>query len=149
MRLIKILHFFGKFYSHFARKNRKLLEGQKHTHVMRWMMHAKIHNATITDVSVDREEGIFIDRAILDKVGLWEGECVLVGNLGTGDRFESIVKAAALGSGSVIVSGAGARLVNKGTKLNIIGRSLSEQKVAPVIIQLDDRNRMLQNVSQQ
>lgn len=110
---------------------------------MRWIMHAKIHNAKITDISLDKEEGLFIDRDIIDKAGFWEGEHVMIGNLGTGDHFDSVIRFAPNKSGSIIVSGSAARLVNRGNRINIIGKMLTDIPISSRIIILDDNNKVI------
>ena len=45
---------------------------------MRWLMRSKIHNAVVTEANLAYVGSITIDQDLLDKVGLWAGERVLV-----------------------------------------------------------------------
>ena len=58
---------------------------------MRWQMRSKIHKATVTQADLDYVGSITIDTDLLDAVGLWEGEKVLVVSNTTGARLETYV----------------------------------------------------------
>lgn len=45
---------------------------------MRWLMRSKIHNATVTEANLAYVGSITIDEDLVDRVGLWPGEKVLV-----------------------------------------------------------------------
>ena len=51
---------------------------------MKEVLCAKIHNATVTEARLDYIGSITIDQALLDKVGLWAGQKVLVVSNTTG-----------------------------------------------------------------
>ncbi|MDV7390800.1 aspartate 1-decarboxylase, partial [Arthrospira platensis SPKY1] len=45
---------------------------------MRWVMHGKIHKATVTQADVTYVGSITIDEDLMDLAGFWPGEKVLV-----------------------------------------------------------------------
>jgi aspartate 1-decarboxylase len=68
-------------------------------------MRSKIHNATVTDANLAYIGSITIDRDLLDKVGLWQGERVLVVSNTSGARLETYVIPGGRGSGDMCVMG--------------------------------------------
>ncbi|MCC0042745.1 MAG: aspartate 1-decarboxylase, partial [Rhodobiaceae bacterium] len=54
---------------------------------MRWVMRSKIHNATVTEANLHYVGSITIDEDLLDRVGLWPGEKVLVVSNTSGSRL--------------------------------------------------------------
>ncbi len=58
---------------------------------MRWMMRSKIHKATVTQADLNYVGSITIDEDLIDAVGLWDGEKVLVVSNTTGARLETYV----------------------------------------------------------
>ena len=56
---------------------------------MRWLMRSKIHNATVTEANLAYIGSITIDQDLLDRVGLWAGEKVLVVSNTSGARMET------------------------------------------------------------
>ena len=87
---------------------------------MRIVLRSKIHRANITDSNPDYIGSIIIDRALMEKVDLWEYEKVLVCNVSNGNRWETYVLPGEKDSGEVSVQGAGAKLCGKGDCLIIL-----------------------------
>jgi aspartate 1-decarboxylase len=56
---------------------------------MRQVLRSKIHRAKVTEANVDYIGSITIDEDLLDAVGLWVGEKVLVASVDTGVRLET------------------------------------------------------------
>ena len=56
---------------------------------MRQVLRSKIHRATVTDANPDYVGSITIDEDLLEAVGLWPGEKVLVASVDTGQRLET------------------------------------------------------------
>lgn len=108
---------------------------------MRWYLHAKIHQATVTEADVDYVGSITIDRDLLDKVGLRQGEKVLVVSNSTGSRLETYVIEGQAGSGVIGMNGAAAHLIRAGEEVIIMGFELSESPIEAKIAQVDDSNR--------
>ena len=58
---------------------------------MRWFLHAKIHQAIVTQANLDYIGSITIDEELLDKSGLRVGEKVLVVSNTSGTRLETYI----------------------------------------------------------
>ena len=81
---------------------------------MRFLLRSKIHKATVTDANVDYVGSITIDKDLMDKVGFWAGEKVLITDNTNGARVETYIIAGAKGSGTICINGAAAHLIKKG-----------------------------------
>jgi aspartate 1-decarboxylase len=84
------------------------------------MLKAKLHRATVTGADMHYEGSIAIDRDLLDASGILPHEQVDVLNINTGGRFTTYAIEAPRGSRAIAVSGAAARLVQKGDKVIIV-----------------------------
>ena len=92
--------------------------------MMRAMLKAKIHRATVTDRSLDYEGSLTIDLDLMDAVGLLPHEQIQVYNVTNGQRFETYTIAGPRGSGTICVNGAAAHLVENGHKVIIASYAL-------------------------
>ncbi len=110
---------------------------------MRWYLRSKIHSATVTDARVDYEGSITIDSLLVKKAGLAEGEKVSVWDVTNGERLETYIILGEAGSGTVCMNGAAARKVQEGHKVIIAGFELSDRRVTPTIIFVDENNTPL------
>ena len=108
---------------------------------MRWLMRSKIHKAIVTQADLNYVGSITIDRNLMDAVGLWEGEKVLVVSNTTGARLETYVIEGQAGSGDICVNGAAAHLVGAGEEVIIVGFELSATPVEPQVIMPSKQNR--------
>lgn len=81
--------------------------------MMRTMLKAKIHRATVTDANVDYEGSITLDRDLMDAADLREYEEVHVWNVANGERLVTYVIEGERGSGTVCINGAAARRVHR------------------------------------
>lgn len=106
---------------------------------MRALLRSKIHLATVTEANVDYIGSITIDRHLIDAVGLWVGEKVLVVSATTGARLETYVIEGETGTGTIAINGAAAHLINAGEKVIVMGFEITEKPVTPRVI-LCDRN---------
>jgi aspartate 1-decarboxylase len=70
----------------------------------------------VTDANVAYVGSIEIDEDLVDTVGLWVGERVLVVSNDTGARLETYVIAGKGGSGVISMNGAAARLIGAGNR---------------------------------
>src|SRR5207248_1965234 len=82
--------------------------------MMRKMLRAKIHRATVTQANVDYEGSITIDRRLMDATDLLPNEAVSVWNVTSGNRFETYAVEGPPDSGVVCVNGTAAHLVSPG-----------------------------------
>lgn len=114
--------------------------------MLRKLLRAKIHRATVTDANLEYVGSITIDRDLMEAVDLAENECVLVADLANGSRHETYVIAGERGSGIICVNGAAAHLVNVGDKVIIMCFGLFTQDEVPTqrarVALVDDNNRV-------
>ena len=114
--------------------------------MLRCMLRAKIHMATVTESNLAYEGSITIDEAILKASGILPYEQVMISNLNNGERFETYVIPGKKGSREICLNGPTARKGVVGDKVIIFCYSyFSDQQVkgfAPKIVFLDSRNRI-------
>jgi aspartate 1-decarboxylase len=113
---------------------------------MRWVLRSKIHKATVTDANVAYVGSITIDEGLIERVGLWPGEKVLVVSNTSGARLETYVIAGARDSGVIQMNGAAAHLIKQGEEIIIIGFELTERPIAPRQILVDKDNRFVRDL---
>ena len=113
---------------------------------MRWVLRSKIHKATVTDANVAYVGSITIDEALIERVGLWPGEKVLVVSNTSGARLETYVIAGQRGSGVINMNGAAAHLIKRGEEIIIIGFELTERPIVPRQILVDRDNRFVRDL---
>lgn len=118
--------------------------------MLRKMLRAKIHRATITFCDLDYVGSVTIDENLLRASGIRPNEAVHVLDIDNGARFETYVIRGEAGSGVIGINGAAAHLVEKGHKVIIVAYGhLQEQDVddhiAKVVVVNDD-NRVSQEL---
>lgn len=111
------------------------------------ILKSKIHQATVTGVDISYEGSIVVDAELMDEVGLFPYEKVLVANMSTGDRFETYAIPGGRGSGAIELNGATARLGQVGDRVIIFAFARVPEAEArdflPRIVQLDENNRVV------
>jgi aspartate 1-decarboxylase len=116
--------------------------------MLRCMLRAKIHQATVTDSNILYEGSLTIDEALMDAVGMKPYEQVRVSNLNNGERFETYVIPGKRGSGVICLNGATARKGTKGDLIIIFSYCFyTEDEIrdfSPIIIRLDRNNRIIE-----
>jgi len=110
---------------------------------MRWLMRSKIHNATVTEANLAYVGSITIDADLIDRVGLWPGERVMVVSNTSGARLETYVIAGPRGTGAMCVNGAAAHLIGEGEQIIVMGFELSDKALEPKVILVDAANRFV------
>ncbi|KYD22765.1 Aspartate 1-decarboxylase [Caldibacillus debilis] len=114
--------------------------------MLREMMHAKLHRATVTEANLNYVGSITIDQDLLDAVGMYPHEKVQVVNNSNGARFETYIIPGKRGSGVICLNGAAARLVQPGDRIIIIAYALlNEEEIknhSPKVAILDENNRI-------
>ncbi len=106
------------------------------------MLKSKIHRARVTDLSIDYEGSIAIDRRLMEEANILPYEQVQVLNLNNGARFSTY----AIGgeSGEICINGAAARLVAKGDTIIILTYCQVEEDEArnfmPNLVYVDGKN---------
>jgi aspartate 1-decarboxylase len=113
--------------------------------MLRCILRAKIHIATVTESNLSYEGSITIDEAILKKAGILSYEQVMISNLNNGERFETYVIPG--GKGEVCLNGPTARKGIVGDKIIIFCYSYVEdnklKEFKPKIVLLDEKNKIL------
>ena len=111
-------------------------------------MRSKIHNARVTEANLAYVGSITIDRDLMDRVGLWAGERVLVVSNTSGARLETYVIAGERGSGDMCMNGAAAHLIAAGEQIIVMGFELADAPVEPKVILVDDQNRFVRDLAE-
>jgi aspartate 1-decarboxylase len=113
---------------------------------MRTMMKSKIHRARITQVDLDYEGSITIDRALMEASDILPFERVEVLNIHNGARFSTYAIEGEANSGIIGINGAAARLVAKGDIVIILSYCQVPDDEAismtPSIVRVDSQNRI-------
>ena len=115
---------------------------------MRSLLRSKIHLATVTEANVDYVGSITIDKNLIDVVGLWIGEKVLVVSATTGARLETYVIEGEAGTGVIGINGAAAHLINAGEKVIIMGFEITDKPVKPKVVLCDKTNGIAEMLSE-
>ncbi len=114
--------------------------------MMRSMLKAKIHRATVTEADLNYEGSLSIDQTLLDRVGIEPFEQVKVYNINNGARFDTYAIPAAAGSGIIGLNGAAARMGEVGDLIIIVTFAMySQAELAdyqPRVVLLDKDNRI-------
>ena len=111
---------------------------------MRSLLRSKIHKATVTEANLDYIGSITIDATLMELVGLWPGERVLVVSNTSGARLETYTIAGEPESGVITMNGAAAHLIKTGDEIIIMGFEVTDQPVTPKMILVDKHNRFVQ-----
>jgi aspartate 1-decarboxylase len=115
--------------------------------MLRCMLRAKIHMATITESNIAYEGSITIDEAILEKAGMLPYEQVMISNVNNGERFETYIIPGKKNSGKICLNGPTARKGVVGDKIIIFCYGYFEegeiQDFTPEIIHVNAKNRIV------
>ena len=111
---------------------------------MRWVLSSKIHKAIVTEANPDYVGSITIDQDLIDRVGLWLNEKVLVASNTSGARLETYVIAGERGSGKICMNGPAAHLIGVEEEIVIMGFDLADKPIEPKIILVDKQNKFIQ-----
>ena len=112
-------------------------------------MRSKIHNATVTEANLAYVGSITIDQDLIDMVGLWPGERVLVVSNTSGARLETYVIAGDRGTGVIGMNGAAAHLIGKGEEIIVMGFELTETPVVAKVALVAKGNRFARWLSEE
>jgi len=117
---------------------------------MRFVLRSKLHNATVTEANLLYVGSITIDEHLMEVVGLWPGERVLVVSNTSGARLETYVITGDRYSGAICMNGAAAHLISAGEQVIIMGFELAERPITPAVALCTPNNqvaRMLSEIS--
>ncbi|MFP4175924.1 MAG: aspartate 1-decarboxylase [Planctomycetota bacterium] len=107
---------------------------------MRWFLRSKIHNAIVTQARVEYVGSITIDRDLMDKAGMKEGEKVLVVDNTNGARVETYIIPGEPGSGVICMNGAAAHRIKEGDEVIIMGFELADEPIDARKVLVDEDN---------
>ncbi len=114
--------------------------------MLRCMLRAKIHMATVTESNIAYEGSITIDEAILKEAGMLPYEQVMISNVNNGERFETYIIPGKKNSGEICLNGPTARKGVIGDKVIIFCYgNLEETEIRdfkPKIVHVDTNNRI-------
>lgn len=115
--------------------------------MLRCMLRAKIHMATVTESNIAYEGSITIDETILKEAGMLSYEQVMISNVNNGERFETYIIPGKKNSGEICLNGPTARKGVVGDKVIIFCYSYfddSELKdYKPKIVMVNSKNRIM------
>ena len=115
---------------------------------MRTMLRSKIHRARVTQVDLDYEGSIAIDRSLMEASDILPFERVEVLNVNNGARFSTYAIEGEANSGIIGINGAAARLVARGDIVIILSYCQAPDDEAvnmtPRIVRVDSRNRTVE-----
>ena len=113
---------------------------------MRTMLKSKIHRARVTQVDLDYEGSIAIDRSLMEASDILPFERVEVLDVNNGARFSTYAIEGEANSGIIGINGAAARLVAKGDIVIILSYCQVPDddavNMAPRIVRVESRNRV-------
>lgn len=114
---------------------------------MRTMLKSKIHRARVTQVNLDYEGSITVERMLMEAADLLQYEKVDVLNVNNGARFSTYVIEGEPGSGTIGLNGAAARMAVVNDLVIIVSyRTMSDEDaraVQPVVVHVDALNRIV------
>lgn len=114
---------------------------------MRTMLKGKIHRARVTDVDLDYEGSITIDRVLMEAADILPYEMVHVLNVNNGARFQTYAIEGERGSGEICINGAAARLVSKGDTVLILSYIAvgdeEARSIEPKLVYVDEQNAIV------
>jgi len=115
---------------------------------MRTMLKSKIHRARVTDLNLEYEGSITIDKRLMAEADILPYEQVQVLNLNNGARFTTYAIEGIRDSGQVCLNGASARLAKKGDIILILAYCQVEESEAatflPRLVYVNSRNRIIE-----
>jgi aspartate 1-decarboxylase len=110
------------------------------------MLKSKIHRARVTQVNLDYEGSITIDRSLMKAADLYQYEKVDVLNVNNGARFSTYVIEGEAGSGIIGLNGAAARMAVPNDLVIIVSyRTMSDEDaraLQPLVVHVDAENRI-------
>ena len=112
---------------------------------MRIMLKSKIHRARITEVNIDYEGSLTIDKKLMEEADILPNEQVEVVNINNGARFSTY--AIKGNAGEICLNGAAARLGVKGDIVIIMSYCHVDDDKAinfkPKVVHVDTQNAVI------
>ena len=111
--------------------------------MLRTLVHAKIHRATVTGADLNYVGSITIDEDLLEAAGIWPFERVQVVDVNNGNRLETYAIVGERGSGTIQLNGAAAHLVSLGDLVIIMAYAQVDARPdewEPTVVFVDEQN---------
>ena len=117
---------------------------------MRIMLRSKIHRACVTEVNLDYEGSITIDKKIMEEADILPYEQVQVSNNNNGARFSTY--AIEGNKGEICLNGAAARLAARGDIIIILSYCQVNDNEAynfkPKVVHVDAKNAIIKGIGE-
>ncbi len=116
------------------------------------MLKSKLHLACVTQADFHYEGSLGVDIELMEAVGLYPNEKVLVSNINNGARLDTYVIPEPFGSRRIILKGAAARHGAPGDRVIIMSfchvavEIVREGKFKPRIVRLDENNEPVRRI---
>ena len=111
------------------------------------VLKSKIHNATVTDHSLEYDGSVGIDPDLLAASGLAPYEKVHLLNIDNGERLETYAIKGKKGSAEISIYGAAAHKIQTGHRIIILAYALIDENSidshVPKVIHLNNDNQVL------
>ena len=111
---------------------------------MRTMLKSKIHRARVTQLNIDYEGSITIDKKLMEEADIIPYEQVQVLNINNGARFATYAIEGERESGEIGLNGAAARLAAKGDPIIILTycqvKEEEARHITPKVVLVDSQN---------
>lgn len=114
---------------------------------LRSICKSKIHQATVTAADINYIGSIGIDKSLMDVTDIVEGEQVSVWNINNGERVETYAIALPEGSREIVVNGAAARHFHPGDRVIIAAFMLTDERITPRMVAVDEQNRLVRHLT--
>lgn len=116
--------------------------------MQRFMLHSKIHRATVTQADLHYVGSLTIDMDLMDAAGMLPGQQVDVVDVDNGNRLTTYAIEGERGTGIVCINGAAARLVSPGDIVIIISYAAMDDEEArtyePQVVFVDGNNTIVE-----
>ena len=110
------------------------------------LLRAKLHRIRVTEANLDYEGSLTVDADLMDAVGMFAYERILVANVENGNRFETYLIPGPRGSGVCCLNGAAAHKGAVGDRLIVMAFAQMPPEEAatfvPNVGRLDENNRL-------
>lgn len=109
------------------------------------LLKAKLHHAHVTYANPDYVGSIEIDRDIMARAGILDGEMVHVWAVDHSARIQTY----AFGGpkGVVGLNGGAAQFFRQGDRLVIAAFALADEPIEPIVLQLNEQNEVIRDMT--
>lgn len=112
---------------------------------LRQLLKAKLHHARVTYANPEYVGSIEMDGALMDEVGLYEGELVHVWAVDHTSRIQTYVFRGP--TGVIGLNGGAAHFFKPGDRIVIAAFDLTDERIEPKVVLLDDQNRVIRHMT--